>query len=478
MDRATARVEPIRYLDGSTTATPLATTLVAARRADLRILEREAIPTARLLASLSMALDLTEGQMPGHALRTCFLAMRVADGLGLDVADRGALFFAAFLKDAGCSSNAAAITRIFGADDIATKGRQSTTERSFLAYAAFALRTIPDTEPLPQRLRRLIALGLRGRQEHREVEQLRCERGAAIARKAGFDDRVAGAILDLHEHWDGGGDPRGLRHGEIHPLARILAACQGLDVFASKQGRARAVTVVTERLGSWYDPDIADALLEACSHGLLDELDAPDLVGRTMALEPGGHIRTSDDADIDRIASAFADIVDAKSPFTGSHSKRVADLAEGLAARLGLPASEVVDVRRAGLLHDLGKLGVPNLVLDKPGRLDATELEVIRRHPELTLRILAPVPTFTGVAELAACHHERLDGTGYFRGLTAPELALGARVVAVADVFEAMTADRPYRPAMSTAQAFEIMRASAGEHLAADVVEALADTVA
>ena len=478
MERATARIEPIQYVDGSTTATPLARSLVAARRADLRVLERESIPTARLLASLSTALDLTEGQLPGHALRTCFLAMRLADDLGLDTDDRNALFFAAFLKDAGCSSNAAAITRIFGADDIATKARQSTIERSMLAYAAFSIRTIPTSEPLPRRVRRLIALGVRGRREHREIEQLRCERGASIARKAGFDDRVAGAILDLHEHWDGGGDPRGLRGAEIHPLARILAACQGLDVFLVTQGRARGLAVLTDRLGRWYDPDITDALLDACTQGVLDELAAPDLIGRTMALEPGGDVRLSDDADIDRIASAFADIVDAKSPYTGSHSKRVADIAEGLAARLGLPAPEVVDVRRAALLHDLGKLGVPNTVLDKPGRLDASELEVIRRHPELTLRILAPVPTFSHVAELAACHHERLDGTGYFRGLTAPELALGARIVAVADVFEAMTADRPYRVAMSPDQALALMRETAGEHLAGDVIEALADTVA
>ncbi len=492
MDRATARVIPdealapgrlpenlaIRYVDGSTTATPLAVALVQARRNDLRVLDREAIPTARLLAGLSMALDLTEGQLPGHALRTCFLAMHLADDLGLGAADRGALFYAAFLKDAGCSSNAAAITRIFGADDIEAKRRQSTIESSLLSYAAFTIRTIPSSEPLPRRLRRIIALGIRGRQEHREIEQLRCERGAAIARKAGFDEDVAGAILDLHEHWDGSGDPRGLRGAEIHPLARILAACQGLDIFLTMQGRERAVDVMTERVGTWYDPDIAEALLEACAHGRLEELAAPDLVGRTMALEPGGLVRSSDDADIDRIALAFADIVDAKSPFTGTHSTRVADVAEGLAARMGMLAPEVVNVRRAGLLHDLGKLGVPNTVLDKPARLDPAEMEVIRRHPELTLRILDTIPTFADVAELAACHHERLDGTGYFRGMTAPELALGARIVAVADVFEALTADRPYRPAMPVEAALAIMRESAGEHLAADVIETLADTVA
>jgi HD-GYP domain-containing protein (c-di-GMP phosphodiesterase class II) len=466
----------IRYLDGSTTTSPYRAVDAEARRADMRAVGRASVPTGRLLAALSTALDLTEGQLPGHALRTCFLAMRLADDLGLPLADREALFFAAFLKDAGCSSNAAAVTRIFGVDEIELKGRQATTESSLLAYAAFTIRSLPETEPLPQRLRRLIAIGVRGRGELRQLEQIRCERGAAIARKAGFDSRVADAILDLHEQWDGGGEPRGLRGPAIHRLARILAACQGLDLFVQAGGQTRGLAVVADRRGSWYDPDIVDALLACSARGLLDDLEAPDLVSRTMSLEPGGSIRTSDDDDIDRIAGAFADIVDAKSPFTGSHSQHVSQIAASVATRLGLPEAAIVDVRRAGLLHDLGKLGVPNLILDKPGRLDAAELEVIRRHPELTLRILEPVPTFTEVAELAACHHERLDGRGYFRGLAAPDLAIGARIVAVADVFEALTADRPYRQAMSSEQAFAIMRAEAGEHLASDVIEALAAT--
>lgn len=472
----------IRYLDGSTTASPLRTSRAPAgdaaeRRVAMHALGRQSVPTARLLAALSTALDLTEGQLPGHALRTCFLAMRLADDLQLTASDRESLFFAAFLKDAGCSSNAAAVTRLFGSDDIALKGRQATIERSMLAYAAFTIRSLPQTEPLPQRLRRLISIGIRGRREHHEIEQIRCERGAVIARKAGFDAPVAAAILDLHERWDGGGEPRGLRGPAIHPLARILAACEGVDVFASTAGQARALAVLAKRRGTWYDPDVVDALLAAAARGLLDELTAPDLVGRTMSLEPGGTIRTSDDEAIDRIAGAFADIVDAKSPFTGSHSQHVAEVAESVATTLGLPAATIVDVRRAGLLHDLGKLGVPNLILDKPGRLDASEMEVIRRHPELTMRILEPIPTFDGVAELAARHHERLDGRGYFRGLAAPDLAIGARVVAVADVFEALTADRPYRAAMSSEQALGIMRVEAGQHLSGDVIEALEATL-
>ena len=362
----------IRYLDGTTTATPLTAALVQARRNDLRVLDREAIPTARLLAGLSMALDLTEGQLPGHALRTCFLAMHLADDLGLGTADRAALFYGALLKDAGCSSNAAAITRIFGADDIEAKRRQSTIES-----LAARLCRVHDPEPsrtpnrCPRRLRRLIALGIRGQREHREIEQLRCERGAAIARKAGFDDDVGGAILDLHEHWDGGGDPRGLRGAEIHPLARILAACQGLDIFLTMQGRERAI--------ARHDRTRRDLVRPGHRRGRSSKpappadstsWPRPTSSAARWPSNPAATIRTSDDADVDRIAQAFADIVDAKSPFTGTHSSRVADVAEGLAARLGLPAPEVVNVRRAGLLHDLGKLGVPNTVLDKPGRLD------------------------------------------------------------------------------------------------------------
>lgn len=464
----------IRYLDGSAVGSPVSDgAAAAARRADFRVVDRQVVPTARILAALSTALDLTEGQLPGHALRTCYLAMRLADALGLPEADRETIYSAALLKDAGWSSNAASITRLFGNDDIALKGRQATTERGILAYAAFTIRSLPDSEPLPLRVRRLINIGLTGSRVQRQVEQLRCERGASIARKAGFGEPVGAAILDLHEHWDGGGQPRGLRGPAIDAAARILAACQGLDVFVSTQGRADGIRILGERRGTWYDPDVVDALLVGCARGLLDDLLAPDLATRTFALEPGGSIRLSDDEDIDRIASAFADVVDAKSPYTGSHSRQVARIAEELAVALGLPAASVIDVRRAGLLHDLGKLGVPNLILDKPARLDPAEFELIKRHPELTLRILAGIPTFGDVAEVAASHHERLDGRGYFRGLTEPELALGARIVAVADVFEALTAERPYRAAMPVDQATAILKEETGGHLAADVVETL-----
>jgi HD-GYP domain-containing protein (c-di-GMP phosphodiesterase class II) len=459
----------IHYLDGPADAS------LPARTRDLRP-SAAPIPTSQLLAALSTALDLTEGQLPGHSLRTCYIASRLALRLGLPDHDRANLFYAALLKDAGCSTNAAAISQIFGGDDIALKARQATLDRSLTAYAAFTIRNLPLTEPLPARLARLVRIALSGSRERRQVEQTRCERGAAIARKAGFGEDVGAAIGDLHEHWDGGGLPFGRRRSEIHLFARLLAGCAALDVFNSVRGPAAAIEMLKRRRGSWYDPEIVDALL-AEAPAILAELAAPDLAGRAWQLEPASEVRVSDGADVDRIAGAFADIIDAKSPFTGSHSLRTAEVAEALAGCLRLGSGALIDVRRAALLHDVGKLSVPNSILDKPGRLTDAEFTIIKRHPEMTHRILAPIPTFAAVAELAASHHERLDGTGYFRGLAADDLAIGARIVAVADVFEALTADRPYRVGMALDQALELMATMSGDHLAGDVVAALPSVV-
>ena len=216
-----------------------------------------------------------------------------------------------------------------------------------LAYAAFTIRSLPTTEPLPLRLRRLIAIGVRGR-----ANIARSSRSAANAEprspaRPASTTAVGDAILDLHEHWDGGGEPRGLAWRGDPPAGPDPRRVPGPRRLPQRRRPgASASTVLAERRGTWYDPDVVDALLDAAAHGLLDDLAAPDLVGRTMSLEPGGTIRTSDDEAIDRIASAFADIVDAKSPFTGSHSQRVADIAEVRGDPPWPSAAAVVDVRR------------------------------------------------------------------------------------------------------------------------------------
>ncbi len=436
------------------------------------------VRTSELLGALSTALDLTEGLLEGHSARTCWLSMRLAAAMDLTDDQRESLFYAALLKDAGCSSNAAALTAIFGGDERALKAMQATAGRSLLANAVLSLRGLAAaSDPMPVRIRRLVHLAVSGSDERRAIEHTRCERGGKIALNAGFGPEVAEAVMSIHEQWDGRGLPMGLSGDRIPLFSRIIAVCGALDVLTSAFGRKRAVRTIRARRGTWYDPELTDQLLALAADGLMHELVDGRVEDRIGEMEPDRLIRLSDAADVDRIASAFADVIDAKSPYTASHSHRVAAIAESLAVHFGFSETDARDVRRAGLLHDLGKLGVPNSILDKPGRLTVDEYLRIREHPELSLRILEPIGIFSGVAEMAACHHERLDGTGYFRGLDAESLGLGARIVAVSDVYEALTADRPYREAWSPERAMEVMRETAGDHLAADVIEAIPSVI-
>ena len=149
--------------------------------------------------------------------------------------------------------------------------------------------------------------------------------------------------------------------------------------------------------------------------------------------------------------------MDAKSPFTGVHSQRVADVSVAVAVHLGWSKPRVEETRAAALLHDLGKLSVPNSILDKPGALDPGEWEIMRMHALYTERILEHVKGFEWFAFASASHHERMDGSGYCRGLGGESLPELSRVLAVADVYDALSAPRPYRHALSPEEVFSIM---------------------
>ena len=166
-------------------------------------------------------------------------------------------------------------------------------------------------------------------------------------------------------------------------------------------------------------------------------------------------------------------MIDAKSPFTSGHSKRVALLADLIAEEMGLSTNHRRVLTRSALLHDIGKLGVSNMVLDKPGKLDADEWAAMKLHPKLGGDILSRIPTFEGAASIAEKHHEKLNGTGYPFGLGGTDIDLDTRIVTVADIFDALTADRPYRAAMPTDKALTILQSDAGAALDGDCVEAL-----
>ena len=432
--------------------------------------------TSEILSALSCALDITEGQPPGHAVRTCLIGMRIAERVGVPAEDRAPLFYALLLKDLGCSSNAARLCSLFGADDRALKRDHKLTDwsrsRSSLAYAL--RHAVPESSTMG-RVFHVASMAFTEKGSGREMVQTRCDRGADIASMLGFTEATRQAIRSLDEHWDGRGMPAGLAGIAIPLLGRIVGLAQSVEVFASTFGVDAAVSVAMDRRGRWFDPTLVDAL-RSFAH---DDAFWGKVLGRAPeqhlgALEPEDQVLFADDERLDDIAHAFARVIDAKSPYTYLHSERVAELAVTIGRRLHFSAVELRDLRRAGLLHDIGKLGVSTLILDKPDRLTERERAEVRVHPAYTQRILERVTAFSGIVGIASAHHERLDGKGYHLGLSGDRLNPMSRALAVADVYEALTADRPYRRGLPNNEAIAILRGQSGTGLCTTSVEALA----
>ena len=428
---------------------------------------------SEVLSALSYVLDMIEGQPPGHTLRSCFIGMRIGECLGLGEEDRSALFYALLSKDTGCSSNASRVANLFGADDFAVKKDFKVVDWSrFSERSRYAARNVsPDGGPW-SKLRHLVSLGAKGQRGARQVVQIRCEQGAGIVRLLGFPEETAQAVYNLDEHWDGAGHPHGLRGEEIPLLARICGLAQTVEVFYTEFGPLQAEEMARTRRKKWFDPNLVDAFLaEARGGRLWKELASPDLLKTISRMEPPDRVQLATPERLDDVAYAFARIIDAKSPFTYKHSDRVASVTTKLADYMGFSQDEVRDQRRAALLHDIGTLGISNRILDKPTRLTDEEFEKIKGHTALTYGILVRVSPFRHLADLAASHHERLDGSGYHRGLSSKDLDTPARILAVADVFDALSSQRPYRSAMPLEKVFSILESDG--HLDLEIVEAL-----
>jgi len=234
---------------------------------------------------------------------------------------------------------------------------------------------------------------------------------------------------------------------------------------------------MNQRSGSWFDPQlvrVVDSLHRAGT--LWTGCDTPEERERVMELEPGP-VRTLAADQLDKVCEAFADVVDAKSSYTYTHSVGVTAVADGIAAQLGLPPATRQLIHRAALLHDLGKLRVPNSILDKPGKLDEDEWEIMREHPFLSQQILERIPSFAAIAHIAGRHHERLDGSGYPHHLNGSALSLEDRVVALADIYSALAEERPYRKALPTEQILDILRRDMPHKLDVDCFFALENFV-
>jgi len=422
------------------------------------------IRLAELIEALSHALDMTEGQPAGHCVRCCFIGTRIGQALGLGEEALRDLYYTLLLKDLGCSSNAARICELYLADDLKFKHDFKLVDGSFPQILKFVLSHTGMEAGLAERFRGILNIFKNGGEISTSLIQTRCQRGAEIARQMRFSEEVAKGILDLDEHVDGGGQPQGLKGKEIHLFARIALVAQVIDVFFVHQGPEAALTEIRKRAGGWFDPEIVTVFETLATPVFFAELGSDNLESYVLALEPGRQAILADEDYLDDIAAGFARVIDAKSPYTSGHSDRVALFTDLIAEELGMPPAERRRLKRAALLHDIGKLGVSNSVLDKPGRLEGEEWEQMKRHAEFSETILSRIAAFADLALIGGAHHEKLDGSGYPRGLKGDEISFETRIVATADVFDALTADRPYRAAMPVAKALAILWEGAGRH--------------
>lgn len=414
---------------------------------------------SELLGAMSLALDLTEGQPAGHCVRCCWIGIHIGKKIGLTNKQISDLYYTLLLKDLGCSSNAARICELYVTDDIQFKADFKHWNGSLPQALHFVLTHTGLQAGMAERFGAIIKVLKNNGEIAKEMIETRCHRGAAIARMMRFDEEVAVGIQNLDEHWNGGGLPLKKCGEEIPVLSRIALMSQVIDVFHTANGAEAAMKEVAHRSGSWFQPELVEAFIDvAREEDFWVELGNPDLQQNIYKLEPAQCARPVDDDFLDDIAEAFSKVIDAKSPFTSGHSERVTIFTDLIAEQMGLDAIDRRWLRRGALLHDIGKLGVSNSVLDKPGKLTDEEFEQIKLHPVYSAEVLANIDLFARIAPIAGGHHERLDGKGYPLGLKGDEINLETRIVTVADIFDALTADRPYRKAMPVGKALAIMQ--------------------
>jgi HD-GYP domain-containing protein (c-di-GMP phosphodiesterase class II) len=286
-----------------------------------------------------------------------------------------------------------------------------------------------------------------------------CEVGAAFAQRLGLGPVVRDSLYQVMERWDGKGLPQRLSGDAITLPARISDVATQVVIADRESGADAAFAMVARRAGGWFDPSVVDAF-RRCGADVLAELAVLDPWQAVLDAEPGPH-RVVAPPDLDRVTATFADFVDLKSPYLAGHSPEVAALAEAAAISLGLPDDDVADLRRAALLHDLGRTAISNGVWDKPGALTRSDWEQVRLHAYHTERILAGAPALASLVPIAGGHHERLDGSGYHRGASASQLPLTTFILAAADAYQAMTQDRPHRAALPPEEAAKVVTAEA-----------------
>jgi HD-GYP domain-containing protein (c-di-GMP phosphodiesterase class II)/DNA-binding CsgD family transcriptional regulator len=411
---------------------------------------------AELVAALSLGVDLGFGQPMEHVLRECMIALRLADRIGLEEADRSTVYYTALLVNVGCHSDAHEQAKWFG-DDIALKSTKYDHDfRSVRAAAGMMSLVGSGSSPL-HRFRIGLEFAVSGRHDLDGMVARHSAVARALADRLGLPGAVQEAVGASYEQWDGKGWPEGVAGDAIPVAARLAQFAEFVEVAHRVGGNDEALALAEKRSGLQFEPALS-AALRADPEGILGGLDSAKTWSAVIDAEPALRVTLSGD-DFDQALRAIADFVDLKSPYTLGHARAVAELAAATAEQLGLSESEVRLLRRAGLVHDLGRLGVSNAIWDKPGPLGAGEWERVRLHPYLTERMLHQSATLAPLAAVAVQHRERLDGSGYPKGLSGGAISRPARILGAADAYRSMRESRPHRPPLSTEHAAEELQA-------------------
>ena len=423
---------------------------------------------AELIASISLATDLGLGQPMEHVLRSCILGLRIAEDLELEESERAVVYYVALLAWLGCHADSHEQSAWFG-DDIELRADRHLADPVGMR---FVLSHVGRGAPPARRALRLGSALASGRDALTAMETTHCMIAGLFALRLGLGTQVRDGLQHVFERWDGKGTPAGLRGAQIALPARIVVLADMVESFRRLGGREAAVDLARRRAGGQLDPALAG---HVCEHAdaLLAGLDEATGWDAAIAAEPTLATRLSGVA-LDSALAAIADFADLKSPYTTGHSRGVAERAAAAALRAGLGEPAAAELRRAGLLHDVGRIGVSNAVWDKPGALSEAEMERVRMHPYLTQRTFSRAPRLARLAEVAAMHHERLDGSGYPRALAGGALSPEARILAAADAYQAMTELRPHRAALTAADAAGQLRQEAvSGRLDPDAVDAV-----
>ncbi|MBJ7600476.1 MAG: hypothetical protein DLM67_17615 [Candidatus Nephthysia bennettiae] len=414
---------------------------------------------AELMAAISLATDLGMGQPMEQTLRTCLIAVGLGVRIGLGPEELSDVYYVALLRYLGCTADAYETARLVGGDDIGFRSAVAPVYGA--ATPDFMRSVVPKLAggQAPQRRLAIIAgFMTKGRRVIRGGITAHCEVGESLARRIGLGEGVRRGLAHAFEGWNGQGFPAGLAGEQIAVPARIVTLARDAEVLDRALGPNEAVSVIRDRrTAGTYEPALVD---EFGAHGreLLEAVEDPSVWEAALAAEPQPH-PWAPAARLDAVLEAFADFADLKSPYTIGHSRGVAELAARAAG-----GDRAQELRRAALLHDLGRASVPNGIWDRPGPLSQGEWERVRLHPYFSERILRRSSTLEHLAELAGMHHERLDGSGYHRSCGAPEITFGARIIAAADVYQAMSQERPHRAALRPDEAVRQLsnEASAG----------------